>query len=485
MRRRQLFLLVLTVALLAGIVQAGLPTSLVPGGGVTVGTGVIFRPSQSWVDLSLAAQLTFQDRITVGSTWVALDNVSLAMQKTPPGLPRTSIVLTGWAPWANANQTAITFTGSGAANSTIAVNVTGLRADLSYDLYVDDALQSSQQFAGGLSFSWSTSSPHSFDIAAFALSDINPPSSPPPPPPVPDTTPPATAADLRADSWGPDYVVLKWTAPGNDGNVGQASTYDVRYTSTGPLTTANFANATSIPMTPPLPAGSQETLNVTNLTPGTEYWFALRTADAVPNWSPLSDVADAKTLTSWVGVPSVNGIAFDPFQGQLQIAFSEPMNQTSVQQAVAIYPAVPFNVTWHSGSELAITLQGTVQSNTTYFLTIQPQATDLDGIPLARNFTFKFVGPPTSQPVNFLGLPSILFLPLLAGIVASGGVATVAVVRLSRSRKRMRALRAGMALLARRVSANPQIARVRQSLARSGPPQLGRERAGPLRRKGR
>lgn len=46
-----------------------------------------------------------------------------------------------------------------------------------------------------------------------------------------DTTPPAAVADLRASSLGTGtQLPITWTAPGDDGNIGTAHDYDIRYT---------------------------------------------------------------------------------------------------------------------------------------------------------------------------------------------------------------------------------------------------------------
>ncbi len=118
------------------------------------------------------------------------------------------------------------------------------------------------------------------------------------PPPELDETPPGQVADLGAVDFGVDYAVLQWTAPGDDGVSGQASTYDIRYSTGGAINEANFAGATPVPVQPPppSPSGSTETMNVTGLSPDTNYWFALRTADEIPNWSPVSNNGYVTTL---------------------------------------------------------------------------------------------------------------------------------------------------------------------------------------------
>ena len=111
-----------------------------------------------------------------------------------------------------------------------------------------------------------------------------------------ETTPPAAITNLAAPSATQTAVTLTWTAPGNDSITGTASTYDLRY-STAPITSANFASATQVAGVPaPKTAGSAETFTVSGLTMSTTYYFAIKTADAVPNWSGLSNVVTKATL---------------------------------------------------------------------------------------------------------------------------------------------------------------------------------------------
>jgi len=112
---------------------------------------------------------------------------------------------------------------------------------------------------------------------------------------VADTTSPAAVTSLSTSSPTSNSITLTWTAPGDDGNVGTASQYDIRY-STSPITDANWASATQCTGEPsPQPAGSGESFVVTGLNPSTTYYFALKTADEVPNWSSLSNVPSGTT----------------------------------------------------------------------------------------------------------------------------------------------------------------------------------------------
>jgi hypothetical protein len=89
-------------------------------------------------------------------------------------------------------------------------------------------------------------------------------------------------------------VTLAWTAPTDPDNA-QATRYDLRYSSSGPITNANFNAATHYEITAPRTAGSTESATVVGLQAGIQYWFAIKTADAVPNWSNLSNSPSAVT----------------------------------------------------------------------------------------------------------------------------------------------------------------------------------------------
>ena len=94
-------------------------------------------------------------------------------------------------------------------------------------------------------------------------------------------------------------LTLLWTAPGDDGNVGRATLYDLRY-STAPIVgtdTLGWWNAATLAVGEPAPspAGQTDSVRVLGLQPSTTYRFIIRAADEVPNWSGFSNVAIATT----------------------------------------------------------------------------------------------------------------------------------------------------------------------------------------------
>lgn len=107
-----------------------------------------------------------------------------------------------------------------------------------------------------------------------------------------DTTPPAAITNLAVNSPPGLRVTLVWNAPGDDGATGQASVYDIRYCAR-PLTEASWDSATVVTAIPdPGVAGEQQSVNIRNLPFGV-WHFAMKTADEVPNWSPLSNDVSA------------------------------------------------------------------------------------------------------------------------------------------------------------------------------------------------
>ncbi len=123
----------------------------------------------------------------------------------------------------------------------------------------------------------------------------------------------ATEASAELQLAGTDsatYVTLVWTAPGDDGAVGMASTYDVRY-STSPINDGNWHLATQVSGEPtPSAPGQLDSVTIYGLTlETTTYYFGVKASDEVPNWSGLSNiifVCDPPSAPTLVG-PS-NGL---------------------------------------------------------------------------------------------------------------------------------------------------------------------------------
>lgn len=119
---------------------------------------------------------------------------------------------------------------------------------------------------------------------------------------IPDTTPPS-APVLTLATPGRTDVRIDFIAPGDDGSVGTASSYTLLYVgpiASCPATAADFALATALSspsqMPAPLPAGTPQSVDVTQLAADSLYCFALAAADKAGNTSAFSAVMGATTL---------------------------------------------------------------------------------------------------------------------------------------------------------------------------------------------
>ncbi|MEM6531829.1 MAG: fibronectin type III domain-containing protein [Myxococcota bacterium] len=106
--------------------------------------------------------------------------------------------------------------------------------------------------------------------------------------------PPAPIDDLAVASVSPGQVVLSWTAVGDDGLLGRASEYALRY-STERITTRSWDSATAVPTPAPSEPGSAERVTVSGLAGMTRYFFAVRAVDATGFAGELSNVVEVTT----------------------------------------------------------------------------------------------------------------------------------------------------------------------------------------------
>lgn len=112
----------------------------------------------------------------------------------------------------------------------------------------------------------------------------------------PDTVPPSPITDLSAVNPTSNSIVLQWTVP-MDTSIGGVVGYDIRYALTPIADTNAFNNATQIPFSQtPDTSGATQTLTVSSLTPGTTYYFSIKSRDTWGNWSWLSNSASGATL---------------------------------------------------------------------------------------------------------------------------------------------------------------------------------------------
>lgn len=155
-----------------------------------------------------------------------------------------------------------------------------------------------------------------------------------------DVIPPGTVADLSAaPGVKPGEIRLTWTAPGDDGNTGTASGYEIKV-SHALITAGNFSAAADLSryISEPLPAagGAPETLFVFGLDPDSTYFFALQSQDEVPNTSGVSNSPSSQPTP---GVRLDPNLGFNTYFGNLH---SHTSYSDGVQTPTAAYQFARF-----------------------------------------------------------------------------------------------------------------------------------------------
>ncbi|HOD65683.1 MAG TPA: FlgD immunoglobulin-like domain containing protein [candidate division Zixibacteria bacterium] len=205
-----------------------------------------------------------------------------------------------------------------------------------------------------------------------------------------DASSPAAVTNLIVVAPTTTSLTLVWTAPGDDGAVGTASRYDIRY-STLPISNGVTWNmATQLVSEPsPSPAGAAETLTVAGLAEATTYYFALKTADEVPNWSTISNcpsgitAADAAPPAAVVDLRASSGDADSTIDvvwtatgddgllgtaAAYEVRYSRTAISESNWSAATLWPSVITPLA--SGLEQRVTLTG-LQPGEVYYVALK------------------------------------------------------------------------------------------------------------------
>jgi uncharacterized delta-60 repeat protein len=184
---------------------------------------------------------------------------------------------------------------------------------------------------------------------------------------TPDTTPPATITDLATSSPTTTSVTLTWTAPGDNGMLGNATGYVVKYSTSGAIDASNWNLAATYSQSwTPAKNGTTETHTVTGLSMGTTYWFAVVAYDSVPNYSGVSNSPSATTTKTTPSAPQ--NLVASAGIGWVMLTWSAPSsNGGSPVTGYDIYRGVS-----SGGETLLITLGSVTTYNDTAATKGQP-----------------------------------------------------------------------------------------------------------------
>lgn len=156
-----------------------------------------------------------------------------------------------------------------------------------------------------------------------------------------DSIPPAAITDLSAATgFNNGEIYLEWTNTGDNEIIGNASALEIRY-SGSIITEENYSDASIVP-NPPAPdaVGRKQGYVITDLSPGQLYFFAMKVADAYPNFSNLSNVvsAIAKSGIDIIAPAPIIDLEFEPdneIMGSLNLKFTSVGDDTDIGTAGA------------------------------------------------------------------------------------------------------------------------------------------------------
>ncbi|MBI9064805.1 MAG: S8 family serine peptidase, partial [Marinilabiliaceae bacterium] len=189
---------------------------------------------------------------------------------------------------------------------------------------------------------------------------------------------PTAISDLLVGEVTAINVAFSWTAPADQPDNYPASAYDFRY-STNPITADNFDQAIQYELPNPITPGETQNVTVNGLTPGTAYYFAVKSADFFGNTSGISNIVSTTTLQASEiiveGTPDVN---IDLASNPVASAPFTIQNQGNVDLTFNIFPVYNNGGLSHTQSNLLYpgndkpiltdfeaTLQGQLTSQTT------------------------------------------------------------------------------------------------------------------------
>ncbi len=230
-------------------------------------------------------------------------------------------------------------------------------------------------------------------------------------------------------------VNLLWTAPGDNGPFGQATSYDLRW-SEMPITAGTWDSPDVFPFALPAPlaGGSDEMATVTGLPDEIMIYFAMTTTDEVLNESLLSNIADA--LTAGVAPEPIDDFAITSFTGttadflwtaradvgplgrpsSYDMRYStSPITPGNFDMALPVFPAPPTPA--DPGMPQMHIVTG-LDDSTTYYFAIKAVDAAMNVSPMHTNGDVMIVTPDVTAPGQVLDLTATAGMPTLSLVPA-------------------------------------------------------------------
>lgn len=199
--------------------------------------------------------------------------------------------------------------------------------------------------------------------------------------PKTDTTPPSKITDLEVKKESSNSVILSWSEPGDDNNVGKAYKYQIKYANLPIVeelkypeergTKINWWAAKNINNEPsPKTAGYKQNVIISGLDLNKKWYFAIKTSDEQSNWSEISNVATLKKkIEITPKIPTITVGTTQQFHAQAYDENNNPIKNLTYQ----------WNIIGNIG-----TLSSTIGNTITFFASTLPMlgsiTVEADGI---------------------------------------------------------------------------------------------------------
>lgn len=199
----------------------------------------------------------------------------------------------------------------------------------------------------------------------------------------------AAGAPASAQTNPYNSLTLLWTAPGDDGDVGQVSGYEIRYSTNAPAPGDTTSWWNGVPTGQRIskfgslaPAGQPDSSLALGLTQGTTYYFVLVAMDEVANRSAYSNIAMGTTQSC--GAPSLApaGFAAAADTGEVRVTWAPASEPAAL--SLHLYRAVgssgSFSLYQSLGPSSSSYLDTSVQPGTTYRYRAAWAGPDIQGV---------------------------------------------------------------------------------------------------------
>lgn len=179
-----------------------------------------------------------------------------------------------------------------------------------------------------------------------------------------------------------------WTAPGDDGETGQVTSYELFYDTAPPgASVSSWWNAVPysqrVSLLPPLAAAGQlDSTTVTGLTQGTTYYFVIVARDEAANLSQYSNVATGATQSCGAPSTALSSLGAENDSAGILVSWDPPSDPAAL--SIHLYRAVGSTPSWTLVQSLAPSSSSwrdpSVAPGTTYRYRAALAGPDIEGV---------------------------------------------------------------------------------------------------------